>query len=444
MKLRVLLLVCSLSALTAGAQDAPRGLATIEGVVTDSLRGGFASGASVSVIGARRFAFADSLGRFRIDSIPAGEHQIALSHAMLDTLGVRVITPLVALQADSITFIALAVPSARTIMRAKCSASSTDSGALMGLVLSADSELPVAGAEVRLWWTELTVGADIGIRRQAHQRAAATDESGRYKFCGLPAELSANISASTGRDSTATLPIAYAAPGMGTATLFLPVTETSAAGIPSVASAPGAEVRGVVVDSLGRPLAGARVGLAGRPDAVATDSTGRFELTGQRPGTQALVVRKLGYSPAELILNLTSREPREVTVRLGEFVPTLEAVVVQARRTAALDRVGFTHRQSSGMGRYMDQAQLDRRHALEVSDFLRHYPPRGSGLSDPCTHYWVDGNRWQFGTPDEFMTPQEVAAIEIYNGVFVPAEFQSFEGSCRVVVIWTKWHLKTR
>jgi hypothetical protein len=56
----------------------------------------------------------------------------------------------------------------------------------------------------------------------------------------------------------------------------------------------------------------------------------------------------------------------------------------------------------------------------------------------------VDGSRWSFGTPDEFMTPREVGAIEVYSGAFVPAEFQSFEGSCRVVVIWTRWKLGTR
>lgn len=439
-------LLLAIASAAAAQEQGTTAFATLEGVVLDSLHGGFANGASLTVTGTTRFAFADSLGRFRIDSIPAGDHQIELFHPTLDSLGVRVLTPPLAFLADSTVFLVLAIPSAPTIMRAKCSASGDDSGALIGLVLNADSEDPVAGAEVRLWWIELTVGEKIGVRYQPYQRVAATDESGRYKFCGLPAELSANISAARGGDSTTTLPIAYAAPGLGMATLFLAISDTGATGAPpGTSAAPGAEVRGVVVDSSGAPLAGARVGLATSRDAAVTDSTGTFVLSGQRSGTQALVVRKLGYQPAEMILNLTRREPREVTVRLGAFVPVLEAVLVQARRNAGLERVGFTTRQRSGMGRYMSQEDLDRRFAVEVSDFLRHLPPpRANGFEDACTHYWVDGSRWRFGTPDEFMTPQEVAAIEVYSDTFVPVEFQSFEGSCRVIVIWTKWKLGTR
>ena len=432
MKLLVRLAILVAVAAPAVAQE-PRATAftILEGTVQDSLHGGFAIGASVTVGGTMRFALTDSLGRFRIDSIPAGDHQIELFHPTLDTLGVRVLTPPVAFAADSTMFLALAIPSARTVMRAKCSASGEGSGALIGLVLNADSEEPVAGAEVRLWWIEVTVGEKVGMRQQPHQRSATTDESGRYTFCGLPAELSANIYAASGSDSTPTLPIAYAAPGLGMATLFLGIFDSTAAS--------GAEVRGVVFDSGGTPLAGARVALATSRDAAVTDSAGRFVLSGQRSGTQALLVRKLGYQPAEVILDLTRLEPREVTVRLGAFVPVLEAVLVQARRGAALDRVGFTERQRSGMGRYLTQEDLDRRFATEVSDFLRHLPAERS-----CTIYWVDGTRWWFGKPDEFMTPQEVAAIEVYSDSFVPPQFQSFEGSCRVVVIWTKWKLGTR
>lgn len=436
----------ALAAPAAGQEPRAAAFARLEGVILDSLHGGFANGASLIVTGTRRFAFADSLGRFRIDSIPAGDHQIELFHLTLDTLGVRVLTPPVAFAGDSTVYLALAIPSAATIVRAKCSGLGGDTGALIGVVLNADSEEPVAGAEVRVWWIELTVGAKFGVRYQPYDRTAPSDENGRYKLCGLPPELSANISATRGSDSTATLPIAYGAPGLGMATLFLPISDTGATGIiPGTSAGRGAEVRGVVVDSAGAALAGARVGLAGSLAATVTDSTGAFVLGGQRSGTQSLVVRKLGYQPAEVILNLTRRAPREVTVRLGAFVPVLEAVLVQARRDFALERVGFAARQRSGMGRYMTQEALDRRHAIEVSDFLRHLPPpRASGFGGACTTYWVDGSRWRLGTPDEFMSPQEVAAIEVYSGAFVPAEFQSIEGSCRVVVIWTKWKLGTR
>lgn len=430
-----------------GAQE-PRAaaFARLEGVIVDSLRGGFANGASLNITGTRRFAFVDSLGQFRIDSVPPGDYQVALFHPMLDTLGVSVVTLPIAFAPDSTVFLALAIPSAPTIMRAKCSGFSADSGALLGVVLNADSGEPVAGAEVRVGWTDLIIGEKVGIRYEPQNRTATADESGRYRFCGLPAQLSADISAARGGDSTATLPIAYEAANLGMANLFMPLSDTGAAGVsPGASAVRGAELRGVVLDSAGAPLAGARVGLGASPDAAVTDSNGAFTLGGQRSGTQALLVRKLGYNPAEMIVHLTRRVPREVTVRLGVFVPVLEAVLVQARRTAGLERVGFAARQRTGMGRYITQAELDRRNAFDVSDFLRHLAPaRASGFGGACTTYWVDGIRWNFGTPDDFMVPQEVGAIEVYSSAFVPAEFQSFEGACRVVVIWTKWRLGTR
>ncbi|MEX1187551.1 MAG: carboxypeptidase regulatory-like domain-containing protein [Gemmatimonadaceae bacterium] len=436
----------ALGAPAAAQEPRPAAFAILEGTVQDSLHGGFANGASVTVGGTMRFAVTDSVGRFRIDSIPAGEHQIELFHPALDTIGVRVLTPPMAFAADSTVSLALAIPSARTVMRAKCSGSAAGSGALIGLVLNADSEEPVAGAEVRLWWIEVTVGERVGMRNEPHQRVATTDESGRYKLCGLPTELSANIHAASGSDSTITLPITYGAPGLGMATLYLGTSDAGAAGAQAGTTATGgAEVRGVVVDGAGDPLPGARVALATRPDAAVTDSAGAFVLSGQPSGTQALVARKLGFEPAEIILNLTRREPREVTVRLGAFVPVLEAVLVQARRSAALERAGFTERQRMGLGRFMTQDDLNKRLAIEVSDFLRHLPPpRETGFSGACTHYWVDGSRWREATPDDFMTPQEVAAIEVYDGAAVPPQFQSFEGTCRVVVIWTKWKLGVR
>ncbi|MDQ3515984.1 MAG: carboxypeptidase-like regulatory domain-containing protein, partial [Gemmatimonadota bacterium] len=102
MKLLLRLAILVAVAAPVVAQE-PRatGFTILEGTVQDSLHGGFAIGASVTVGGTMRFALTDSLGRFRIDSIPAGDHQIAIFHPTLDTLGVRVLTPPVAYAADS-------------------------------------------------------------------------------------------------------------------------------------------------------------------------------------------------------------------------------------------------------------------------------------------------------------------------------------------------------
>ena len=424
------------------AQEAPvAGFGALSGVVVDSVRGGPLRGAAVRVEGTQRFAFTDSLGRYLVAGVPEGRYAVELFHELLDTLGVRVYTPPVEFTAGVTVTLDLGVPSPATIIRAKCRASASDAGAVFGVVLDADREEPVADAEVLLAWTELTVDRD-GIKYRPQQRTATTDASGRFRLCYLPVDLSADISAALGSDSTSAVLVTYDQFAFGMATIFL---DTPNARSDTAAALPrGASLRGVVVDSSGKPVPGARVGFASSRNAAITDSAGTFALDGQRPGTQALVVRRLGYAPAEVIVNLTRRAPRDVTVRMDAFVPVLDAVLVEARRMRSLDRIGFTGRARSGAGRYLTQADLDRRNAMRISDFLTMMPGlrRSGAFGESCIRYWVDGIKWQ-AHPDDFMTPSEVAAIEVYPPSFVPAEFHDFN-SCAAVVIWTKWKLRTR
>jgi hypothetical protein len=77
--------------------------------------------------------------------------------------------------------------------------------------------------------------------------------------------------------------------------------------------------------------------------------------------------------------------------------------------------------------------------------------PAGDGTNviqssrDPtggCVTFYVDGSPWQQMTPgdlDTFVRPEEVAALEVYNGATTPAQFQQAGNSgCTTVVIWTQ------
>lgn len=214
--------------LPAFAQNTPaRGHASLRGVVVDSLRGGLLSGGSLTVGNTSAIGVSDSLGRFSIDSVPPGEHVVELFHAILDTLGVRVRTSPVTFAADSTLELVFGVPSAATLVRAKCGAS--DDAALLGMVIAADSDIALAGADVRLSWLDIEVGRDVGIRRQPHTRVATTDAAGRYVICDLPRDLSAEITARHGGDSTATVSVALENASLGVATLFLPQSSAATA-----------------------------------------------------------------------------------------------------------------------------------------------------------------------------------------------------------------------
>lgn len=437
-----LLTLASFPALAQQTTSVPH--ANLQGVARDSLRGGVLRGAVISVVGTGRVALTDASGTFRVDSVPAGTHVVELFHGVLDTVGLRVRTPPIEFQPGATVDLALGIPSATTILGAKCGTRGDGEVALLGIVLEADREDPVAGADVTLSWLETTVNMEVGIRRAPQRRTTTTDAAGRYKFCGLARHLEAELFARLGVDSTPPLVIRLEAASIGTATLYLAVRDSASAG--GAGAAPrSATVRGVVVDSAGRPVSGVRVGLTSSTDATVTDSAGAFTLSGQRSGTQVLVARRIGYQPAESVVNLTRAAPRDVVLRLDVFVPVLQSVYVEARRNAALERIGFSERQRMGFGRFLTPSDLATKSAMFVSDYLRYLPgARSFGLSgESCTTFWVDGMRW-LGDVDDSVAASEVAAIESYSGTYVPAEFQSFEGPCRVVVIWTKWKVPAR
>ncbi|MEX0908693.1 MAG: carboxypeptidase regulatory-like domain-containing protein [Gemmatimonadaceae bacterium] len=449
---RIIAVVFSLiSFAELGAQDAPSAkYAVLQGVAVDSVRGGFLRGATVGVLGPSRMTFTDSLGRFRIDSIPPGEYQVALFDPLLDTLALGVLSPPTRFAAGDTVELILAVPSQLAIVTAKCGMPrGEDDRALFGQILDAATEQPVAGAQVTLNWSDLTIGESTGVRSEPRRRQAQSDERGYYRICGLPAELTAEAFVRRGADSTGRVQIVFGDALLGMATFMLPGAGAVAAGdtVPGPAGGTAtATVSGTVVDADGKPIGNAHVSVTAGRNAATTDSTGAFTLTGQPTGTHALVVRRLGYRPVEVAVNLTPLRTSEITVEMQQHVPVLAAVVIGARREAALDRIGFTQRKARGTGRYIERAAIESRNAHRLSNLLENIPNLrrpGDGFGGVCTFYWVDGVLWRGGTPEDFIMPDEIEAIEVYTRSFVPFEFQT-QGydRCTTVAIWTRWKLR--
>jgi hypothetical protein len=375
--------------------------------------------------------FTDSAGRFRIDSIPPGEYRVALFDPLLDTLALAVVSPPTRFVAGDTVELLLAVPSQFAIVTAKCgpARSPEEDRALFGQVLDAATEQPVPGARVLLNWTDLTISERTGVRSEPRRREAQSDARGHYKICGLPPELTAEAFVQRGADSTGKVQIAFGNALLGVATFLLPGTVAAGDTIPRAGAAAGtASISGKVTDGDGNPIDNAHVSVTGGVNAATTDSTGAFTLTGQPTGTHALVVRRLGYMPVELAVNLTPLRANEIDVQMQQYVPILADVVIQGNRLAALERVGFNQRKARGTGRYMERDFIKNRNASTVGNLIENIP----GLRRPgdgfggggCVNYWVDGNQWRGegmgGTPgvggmqtplDGFIMPDEIEAI---------------------------------
>ena len=212
---------------------------------------------------------------------------------------------------------------------------------------------------------------------------------------------------------------------------------------------------GMVVDSLGGAIAGAQVDIEGTFHRATTDSAGRFRLLDVETGRLRLNVRRLGFLPATLFLNLTAAGARQVMITMTAAPEVLAAVLVAGRREVYDARLaGFLKRaEKRSNGNFITREMIERSSSARLADVLRQVPSvrirpvRGvgtmafiRGASCPPLVY-MDGTPANAGPFDlDLIDLGSVEGIEIYGGIgSVPAEFAAARGDrCGVIAIWSR------
>jgi Carboxypeptidase regulatory-like domain len=469
----VLTLVAALSVSTTGAplfaqQKAPPaptstanpGTATIAGIVLDSLNGRFLSGAEVIIQGAKKSLVTDSLGKFRIDSLPPGTYQVGVFHALLDTLGISLASAPFHVGRDSSSFILLSVPSSTTIIRSACPRRGfrpQGTSAVIGHVTDPESLQPVAGADVSIAWTQLEVSKEIGVRRTPRVIRDSTDAQGAFRLCGLPNSMKATLQARKAGAVTAEIPIEL---GDQESELFARTMLLSH--VDSGAKTGNAIVSGRVILEGAPSNAGSRVEVVGTDVIAMTNEKGEFSIRNLPSGTHVILARHLGFGAETVPVDLSAREPKQVTMKLPKFVAVIDPVVVTAKRAANLDKVGFNQRKKSGMGFYIGPEQLQLMRPHDLTDILRLVPslrissgPDGdvvtssrgvtSSGSAGCVQFYVDDMPWQSVSPGDinnFVNGPEVVGVEVYAGPGAPPQYTHAMQDCTTVLIWTKFKIR--
>jgi hypothetical protein len=431
------------------------GKAQIVGVVVDSLNGRYLSGADVVIEGARATLLTDSLGKFKIDSLPPGTYQVGVFHPLLDTLGITLSTQPFHIGPDSSSFVLLAVPSAATIIHGLCPVRPGAQGksAVIGRVDDPETLQPVAGAEVSIAWTDIEVSKEFGVRRTSRLVRDSTDGSGAFKICGLPSSLQATLQARRGSTVTAEIPISL---GDKPAELFARTLLLSPAD--SGTKSGNATVSGLVVLEDSPTNSGSRIELVGTDIVAMTNEKGEFTMRNLPSGSKVLLARHLGFGAETVPVDLSSRQQKRVTIKLSKFAEVMDPVLVIARNSAALDRVGFNQRKKSGFGYYIGPERLQNMHPNFLTDILRQVPglrvsygPEGEVISSSrgfgieCVQYWVDDMPWlSVGTGEinHFVTGGEVVAVEVYQDLNTPARYMRAE-PCTTIVVWTRFKIRS-
>lgn len=478
-RLAALSVVSALFALLALPPSLAAQRVTVFGTVYDSLNARPLDGADVQIasgdhLGGVSHVRTDSHGRFRIDRVRPGEYIVGFTHPFLDSLGLEVPPRTLLLDEQTAQLqLALAIPTTLSIRSQLCPATTPidSSGLMLGFLRDADTDAPLDSGAVLLEWTELIVGPD-GIHSEHKSATTRASGAGWYAICGLSTAGPIAAHAEWGDGASGYIEVRLPPRGMlhrdfriprGRAAILIAAADTGeAADSTGISPAPlrrGSSIlSGVVRDDRGNPLSGAQVMVWGSGVTTSTRDDGRF-IVGRLPaGTQTVETRHLGFAPTRVAVDLASGKNVAVTITMSERADVLDAVQVYGvERELASVLAGFDQRRKLGFGRFITRADIEKQRPIRFTDLLRQTPglkivstggldyeivaAHGSIAGGVCRPLVFINGAILANTEgvDMMVDPEEVAAVEIYNGVAeTPPQFRGgTKGECGSIAIWT-------
>jgi hypothetical protein len=225
---------------------------------------------------------------------------------------------------------------------------------------------------------------------------------------------------------------------------------------PALLTAQKVKIGGTVRDSAGVPIREADVSVPAAHLLTRTDDSGSFSLHRVPAGHVELSVRRLGYVPQTLNLNV-SADADTISIRMVAQALELPGVEISEQTKRHLLWIeDFYRRRAKGIGgTYITRDDIEARHAGRLSDVLRDAPGvrfvrtrDGAGIrfdtpsnfrQNCLPQYFVDGQRVTNVEVDDF-PPRDIEGIELYNGPSsTPMQFsQGAVTSCGTVVIWSR------
>lgn len=230
-------------------------------------------------------------------------------------------------------------------------------------------------------------------------------------------------------------------------------------------------LQGRVVDSTGAAVSEAQVLITAAGRLATTDINGRFRLEGIPDGRFEVVVRRLGYLPAQFFRQFR-HDTVSVEVRLTPLAVVLPEVETRARGPAAISpklREWARRRDYNAGGKFWDDSLLRTIEHRKLADVLQQVSGvhilREGGASHlitsggragnmtrggPCyVVVYLDGARLNTGSMMGSGDPSppnlddipvdQIAAMEFYRSASeIPVEFDSPGSMCGVLAIWTR------
>jgi hypothetical protein len=222
-------------------------------------------------------------------------------------------------------------------------------------------------------------------------------------------------------------------------------------------SSPVVRLTGRVADAVGSAIVKAEILVTNTSFRAETGMDGRFELAGLPSGPVEVIVRRLGFSPAKIPLQLGAGEIRDIRVLLSPVAMIMDSMSVVAEGPVIEKAFnGFESRKSRGFGTFITREQIEKKNPRVTTDLFRTVSGvkllRESGTPTVVStrlgtmaycpvRYFIDGANYPlYGQSiDTMIQVADIGAIEVYpGGATVPPQFGGRESACGVIAIWTR------
>jgi hypothetical protein len=450
------------------AQTPGTGETVIRGTVFDSLKMRPLAEANVQIASENgswvRGFDTGANGAFEFTGVPPGVYLIGFFHPELDSLGILAPTFRLEVRPGPAIQMRLVVPSVRTIVRSLCgrNRASDSTGLFLGFIRGADNAKPRPDGKLVIRWAEFVIQKK-SISRQIPTIEASTGPNGLAVVCGLPLATTILMQGASAGDSSGAFEITMPSSGFYHRDVFVaPLSRTSVStsdSAPAVALLRGAgRVHGRVNGTTGRAIQGARVTVWGTAIETVTSADGEFTLGNLPAGTHTLEARAVGFAPTRQPVDIVPGAAGAAEVELTNLGITLDTIKVTAQRIYTRPLGDFERRRRTGLGRFLDENEIERRKPIFLTDLLRTLPgvyvvPSGWGGDDVLMRggpgfasgmcrpdLIIDGSRQINDASFPINTlvwANELRAVEVYSRASqVPAEFQTMTG-CGAIVVWT-------
>jgi hypothetical protein len=412
----------------------------------------------------------DARGEYRLDSLPAGQYLVQVSSPTLDSLELSLPPERIVVAAGKASRFDVTLPSGTKLRDAVCQGLKLGEGKVVvaGRALNADTDRPLAAADVVAAWLHNYIDkTTLKIVTQMRGASVKSGPNGEYRMCGVPSGVVLSLQLQhEGRAGTIVRAAISDEEGAVVRDLSIsPRTSPTGSALDSVARVLAVDGRdstreeltlvgtaalaGEVRSLTGEAVADAEVRVRDARSTTVTDSAGRYALAGLPSGTQLLLVRKLGYPLAEIVVEL--RPDRSVTrdVLLRRNV-VLDSVRVVGARTEYTEFE--RNRRTQTFGQFLGVEEIDKMKASEAADLFINvlgFSVFGHGgqarivsnsalaRHPECRSATIVVNGLEGGSLND-LAPSQIAGIEAYaDETFVPARYEG-QAKCGVIVIWPR------